>query len=160
MYYANRPLKLFAAFLMGVIFALGLGIGGMTQPSKIIGFLDLAGHWDPTLAFVLAGALAVTMVCFPAILRRARPVFSPRFFLPRKQHLDLRLLAGAALFGVGWGMSGYCPGPALVSTVTLRAPVLVFVMAMALGLHAARRLTARFPANVAATVSQSALQEG
>lgn len=160
MYYANRTLKLFAAFLMGVIFALGLGIGGMTQPSKIIGFLDIAGHWDPTLAFVMGGALAVTIVCFPAILRRTRPVFSPRFFLPRKQRIDLPLLTGAVLFGVGWGMSGYCPGPALVSTVTLRPPVLLFVMAMALGLHIAGRLTAKFPAKVAAPVSQPAVQEG
>jgi len=157
MYCANP--KLVAAFLMGVIFALGLGIGGMTQPTKIIGFLDVAGHWDPTLAFVMGGAVAVTFVSFPLILRRPHPVLEQRFFLPEKRRIDVRLLAGAALFGVGWGMSGYCPGPALVSLVTLERTILVFVTAMALGLYGARRLTERIPANVSETVSVSALVE-
>ena len=134
-------MKLVTAFAFGLIFALGLGFAGMTQPAKIIGFLDVAGHWDPTLAFVMGGAVAVSLFLFPMILRRRGPLLEERFVLPEKKRIDAPLLVGAALFGVGWGLSGYCSGPALVSLVTAAPPVLVLVAAMAAGLYAGRWLT-------------------
>lgn len=125
------------ALLCGVLFALGLGVSGMTQPSKVVGFLDLAGPWDPSLAFVMAGAIAVYMPLFRLVKRRGRPVLTPHLQLPARTRLDRRLLLGAALFGVGWGLSGFCPGPALVSLPTLTGPALVFGAAMltGMGLH-------------------------
>jgi uncharacterized protein len=133
-------MKVLCAFIFGVIFALGLGIGSMTQPTRIIGFLDVAGHWDPTLAFVMGGAVTVSLVLSALILKRSRPVLAERFVLPVKRRIDVPLLSGAALFGIGWGLSGYCPGPALVSLVTASRPVLVFVAFMAAGLYLGRRL--------------------
>lgn len=127
-----------SAFIFGVIFALGLGLGGMTQPAKVIAFLDIAGNWDPTLAFVMGAAVVVAAVLFPRILRRQNAWLGDRFVLPQKKDLDMPLLGGAAVFGVGWGLSGYCPGPALVSLVTGAPPVLVFVAFMAAGLRLAR----------------------
>jgi uncharacterized protein len=133
-------MKVLSAFLFGVIFGLGLGIGGMTQPTRIIGFLDVTGHWDSTLAFVMGGAVTVTLILFPVILKRSRPALAERFVLPVKRRIDVPLLCGAALFGIGWGLSGYCPGPALVSLVTASPPVLVFVVLMAAGLYLGRQL--------------------
>jgi uncharacterized protein len=133
-------MKILSAFLFGIIFGLGLGIGGMTQPTRIIGFLDVTGHWDPTLAFVMGGAVTVTAVLFPLILKRPRPALAERFVLPEKRRIDVALLGGAALFGIGWGLSGYCPGPALVSLVTGSRRVLVFVAFMAAGLFLGRQL--------------------
>jgi uncharacterized protein len=132
-------MKLLSAFLLGLVFALGLGLGGMTQPTKVIGFLDVAGQWDATLAFVMGGAAAVSMVMFPLILKRSHPVLAERFVLPVKKRIDFPLAIGAGLFGIGWGLSGYCPGPALVCLVTLSQPVLVFVGFMVAGLYFGRR---------------------
>jgi uncharacterized membrane protein YedE/YeeE len=137
-------MRLLSAFVLGLIFALGLGVGGMTQPTKVIGFLDVAGQWDATLAFVMGGAVTVSLVLFPLILKRSHPVLAERFFLPVKQRIDVPLVLGAALFGIGWGLSGYCPGPALVSLVTASRPVLVFVAFMAGGLYLGRRLVRVF----------------
>ena len=131
-------MELLSAFVLGLIFALGLGVGGMTQPTKVIGFLDVAGKWDATLAFVMGGAVAVTLLMFPLILKRQHPVLAERFFLPLKRQIDLPLVLGAALFGIGWGLSGYCPGPAIVSLVTASRPVLVFVAFMTCGLYLGR----------------------
>jgi len=122
--------KLFA-FASGLLFALGLGIAGMTQPSKVIGFLDLFGDWDPSLAFVMAGAIAVYMPVF----WWARGRLAPRLHLPTRKDLDVRLVVGAAMFGVGWGLAGYCPGPALVSLPTLGGSALAFGAAMLGGMH-------------------------
>jgi hypothetical protein len=132
-------MKRLTAFAFGVIFALGLGMAGMTQPAKVIGFLDVAGAWDPTLAFVMGGAVLVGVLAFPRILRRPTAVLGDRFALPAKRTIDGPLLVGAALFGVGWGLSGYCPGPALVSLVTLTPSVLVFVACMGAGLGLGQR---------------------
>ncbi len=99
-------MKALCAFIFGVIFALGLGIGGMTEPTRIIGFLDVAGHWDPTLAFVMGGAVTVSLMLFAPILKRSRPVLAERFVLAVKRQIDIPLLGGAALFGIGWGLSG------------------------------------------------------
>jgi len=127
-------MRQFSVFFCGWLFAVGLGVAGMTQPAKIIGFLDVAGAWDPSLLFVMGGAVALGLVAFPWVLKRPSPVLEERFALPDKAAIDRSLLAGAALFGVGWGLSGYCPGPALVSLVTFKPSVLVFVACLLAGL--------------------------
>ncbi len=135
-----------ASFLSGLVFAIGLGLSGMTLPSKVIGFLDVTGHWDPSLGLVMGGALAVLFA-----VRRftpARPVFTPSFAAFPPDRLDARLITGAALFGVGWGLSGFCPGPALVSLGTGTTAALIFVPAMILGMAAHtlyERITTRQP---------------
>lgn len=122
----------------GAVFALGLVVSGMTDPHRIAAFLDVGGQWDPTLAFVMVGAISVHAPLAYVIRRRRRPVWSPAFHLPEPTTIDRRLLAGSALFGIGWGLSGYCPGPALVSLGTAAMPVLVFVGAMLAGIAIVR----------------------
>lgn len=119
------------SLVAGVLFGAGLVVGGMTDPGKVIGFLDLAGQWDPSLAFVMGAALCVTMPVFQLVVRkRSRPVLGARFFLPTKTDLDPQLLGGAALFGIGWGIAGLCPGPAIANLVSGAPEVLAFVAAM------------------------------
>ena len=115
--------RMIVALLAGTLFGVGLAVSGMANPQKVIGFLDVAGEWDPTLLFVMGGALLVTIPAFRLILGRPRPLLADRFALPTKSALDGRLLGGAALFGVGWGLSGLCPGPAVVAMVTGLLPV-------------------------------------
>lgn len=128
------------ALISGSLFALGLGLGGMTQPARVIGFLDVAGAWDPSLAYVMAGAVGLTFLTLPAVLRRSKPILDQEFHLPRQQTIDSNLVIGAALFGIGWGISGYCPGPALVSLATLNPTLLVYVIFMLGGLWSGRVL--------------------
>lgn len=125
--------RLTTAFVAGLVFGLGLVISGMSNPAKVIGFLDVAGGWDPTLLLVMGGALVVTIPGFWLLKRRARPLFAARFELPSRKDLDARLIAGAALFGLGWGIGGFCPGPAITALATARLDVLVFVAAMIAG---------------------------
>ena len=127
-----------AAAIAGAVFALGLVISGMTDPGRVTAFLDIGGRWDPTLAFVMAGAIAVHAPLLRWVLRRTRPMFDAKFHLPKQHAIEPRLVVGAALFGVGWGLSGYCPGPALVSVGTTAAPALVFVGAMVAGITITR----------------------
>ena len=127
-----------SAFIAGLVFAIGLGIGGMTNPAKVLGFLDVAGAWDPSLAFVMLGAIGVGAVAFRRILARPRPVLESAWSLPATRGIDRNLLLGAALFGVGWGLAGFCPGPALVSLAFLKPEVYLFVAAMAGGFLAHR----------------------
>ena len=115
---ANRALPLFFALLSGTLFGLGLVVSGMVNPAKVLAFLDVAGNWDPTLAFVMLGALAVTTPAFRVVLKRRGPWFANRFALPTKSDLEPRLVLGAALFGIGWGLAGLCPGPAVTALVT------------------------------------------
>ncbi|WP_044281876.1 DUF6691 family protein [Myxococcus stipitatus] len=122
------------AGLAGLLFALGLGMGGMTDPAKVVGFLDIAGAWDPSLAFVMAGALGTYGLLRQLIVRRAKPVLAKDFPAPPSAMVDGRLVGGAVLFGIGWGLSGYCPGPALVSAPVGGATVLLFVGAMLVGM--------------------------
>jgi uncharacterized membrane protein YedE/YeeE len=126
--------RTFVALFAGMLFGLGLAISGMMNPAKVVGFLDVAGGWDPTLAFVMGGALLVTIPAFRLILGRPRPILADGFALPTKSALDGRLLGGAALFGVGWGLSGFCPGPAVAALTTGLLPVFAFVAAMAVGM--------------------------
>jgi uncharacterized membrane protein YedE/YeeE len=126
--------RLVVAYVSGLVFALGLGISGMTHPSKVLGFLDFAGAWDPSLALVMGSGVLVNFAFFRLARRRGRPLFAPSFSLPAKSAIDGSLLGGAALFGVGWGLGGFCPGPALVSAVTGATPVVAFVVAMLAGM--------------------------
>ncbi|MEW6636907.1 MAG: YeeE/YedE family protein [Actinomycetota bacterium] len=133
-------IRALAALLSGTIFGLGLAVSGMMNPAKVIGFLDVAGDWDPTLAFVMGGALLVTVPGYRLVLSRRRPVLERGFDLPKKNAVDGRLVGGAALFGVGWGLVGFCPGPAVAALATGLGPVLAFVAAMIAGM-AIHRLT-------------------
>ena len=118
----------------GLLFGVGLVVSGMTKPAKVAGFLDLFGAWDASLAFVMMGAIAVHLVAYRLIARRASPLFDTRFHLPTRRDIDARLLVGAAIFGVGWGLGGYCPGPGLVSAASGALPAIVFVVAMTVGM--------------------------
>ncbi|WP_164019650.1 DUF6691 family protein [Pyxidicoccus trucidator] len=135
--------SLISAFLSGLIFALGLGISGMTDPANVLGFLDVAGDWDFRLLFVMVGAIAVHAALRPLIHRRERPLFAAKFPSFAASQVDSKLLAGAALFGVGWGLGGYCPGPALTALSSGAPQVLVFASAMLAGMYLAQVLPAR-----------------
>ena len=132
------------AFLSGIVFALGLGVSGMTRPEKVLAFLDLGGRWDPSLALVMVGAIGVHALLRLVILRRARPLLAPAFAVPTRRAIDVPLLAGAAIFGIGWGLAGLCPGPAVTALASGRLPAVAFVLAMLVGMHAARPLAAAF----------------
>src|SRR3954453_19525735 len=126
------------SLIAGVIFGAGLSIADMVNPARVVNFLDVAGNWDPTLACVMAGALAVTALGYRWVFRRNAPLLGAKFHLPTQTQIDLPLVGGAALFGVGWGLAGMCPGPALTDLVTFEAKVLAFVAAMLIGMIAAR----------------------
>jgi uncharacterized protein len=130
--------RILAALGCGFIFGLGLAISGMMNPAKVIGFLDVTGSWDPTLAFVMGGALLVAVPAYRLILGRRGPVLDGGFTFPTRTRLDAPLVIGSALFGVGWGLVGFCPGPAVAAVVTGLPAVLGFVAAMLAGmaLHA------------------------
>ena len=121
------------AVVTGLLFGAGLAASGMTNPEKVQGFLDLTGVWDPSLMFVMGGAVVVTLISFRFILKLSRPVFSEQFHLPSITSIDTRLIIGAALFGTGWGLVGYCPGPALAAIAYLNSDVMIFLVAMFVG---------------------------
>ena len=135
--------QILTAFAVGVIFALGLTISEMINPGRVLGFLDVAGHWDPTLLLVMAGALVITVPIFPVILRRPKPLLAAQFTLPTKTRLDLPLVLGAAVFGAGWGLAGFCPAPALAALASGSPSVILFVVAMILGQWLVSRFEAR-----------------
>ena len=118
------------AFLSGALFALGLSVAGMTEPQKVRAFLDFTGAWDPSLAFVMLGAVGVYALLYPLTTRRNSPWHCDEFSLPSKRRIDARLVSGAALFGVGWGLAGLCPGPAWSVLGTGSGTILIFVVAM------------------------------
>lgn len=118
----------------GLIFGAGLSIGGMTDPARVLGFLDIFGQWDATLVFVMGGALVTTSLGYHWVLKRPTPLFGDAFHLPKRTDIDLPLIGGASLFGIGWGLVGYCPGPALASLAAGQTGTLMFVLAMILGL--------------------------
>jgi uncharacterized membrane protein YedE/YeeE len=117
----------------GFVFGIGLWVSGMANPKKVLGFLDITGEWDASLMLVMGGAVAVTLVCFRLVLKRQRPFIEGKFELPTRKDIDLPLVAGAAIFGLGWGTAGYCPGPALTALSTLSAESIIFVAAMLAG---------------------------
>lgn len=134
-------------FAIGLTFGLGLVIAGMSDPAKVLNFLDLAaiptGTWDPSLVFVLAGAIAVTFVGFRFVLRRKQPILGEKFHLPTATDLDARIIAGPAIFGVGWGVAGFCPGPAFTALGVASTSGALFVAAMLVGMVIARWLANR-----------------
>jgi hypothetical protein len=134
-------------FAIGLTFGLGLLLSGMSDPAKVLNFLDLAGigsgTWDPSLAFVMAGAVAVTFTGFRWVLRQPRPLLGETFHLPTRHELDLRIIAGPIIFGVGWGLAGFCPGPALTALGFGSPAAFIFVAAMIVGMLLARWLANR-----------------
>jgi uncharacterized protein len=134
-------MKLIAiALISGLLFGVGLTLSQMTNPNKVLGFLDLAGNWDPSLIFVMAGALTVTLLSFRLILKCPAPVFDKAFYLPSKSAIDKTLLIGAAIFGIGWGISGYCPGPSVAGLGLGTSESIVMVFSIYLGFIAHRLL--------------------
>lgn len=127
-------MALLAALLSGLLFGAGLALSGMVNPAKVLNFLDLAGTFDATLLFVLGGAVVTTFIGYKLVLGRNRPLYAKRFQLPAGTAIDARLLAGAAIFGIGWGLSGFCPGPAIAAVVSLRPEPFIFLLAMAAGM--------------------------
>jgi hypothetical protein len=148
-----------ASFACGLIFGAGLLISGMTEPEKVLGFLDIFGAWDATLAFVMAGAVAVTAAGFAWARRRGAPVLAATTLWPSRNDIDAPLVQGAVLFGIGWGLIGICPGPALVNLADLSSPIVVFVVAMTIGMLGYElwrsRGVASGAANVAGTPSRA-----
>ena len=142
-------MRILISAIAGLVFGLGLIISGMSDPAKVQNFLDLFGIWDPSLAFVMAGAIAVTFVGYRAAFGRGSPLLADAVSLPTKTAIDAPLVIGAALFGVGWGLSGFCPGPAIVSLPLLATGTLVFVPAMLVGMLLARALQSRHGAGIA-----------
>jgi uncharacterized protein len=135
--------RLLPALASGALFGAGLALGGMTDPVRVRGFLDLFGRWDPTLAFVMAGAVAVMAIAWRVRAGMSRPLFADRFSLPVRTDLDVRLIVGAALFGIGWGLAGLCPGPAVAALALAPLNVLPFVLAMLAGMALQRLLPLR-----------------
>lgn len=127
-------MRIFNAFLCGLVFGLGLLVSGMANPAKVLGFLDLAGRWDPSLAFVMAGAIALAAVGFRLARTRKTSVLGAPMQLPTATRIDARLVGGSLLFGVGWGLAGFCPGPALVNAGSGEPRAWLFVAAMLAGM--------------------------
>ena len=130
----NRFAQVITALAAGTVFGLGLAMSGMLDPARVRGFLDIFGAWDPSLAFVLGGAVTVALAGMAVLRRLRRPAFDEGFHLPATSPIDRRLVLGSAIFGIGWGMAGFCPGPALASLALGLAPVALFVIAMLAGM--------------------------
>ncbi|EPZ50988.1 sulfur transport [Bacteriovorax sp. BAL6_X] len=136
-------MKKFTSLISGMIFGIGLTISGMVNPKKVIGFLDifsLQGGWDASLAFVMGGAVVIGIFATKYITKRETPIFDVKFHLPTKMKIDKRLVSGAVLFGVGWGIAGICPGPAIVNLINISAPIVIFVIAMFAGSQISKKL--------------------
>ena len=131
-------MKNFLTLISGLLFGFGLLLSGMADPAKVQNFLDLFGTWDPSLAFVMGGAIAVTMPGFWLVIRRNKPFFNNVFHLPSRTDLDARLITGAAIFGVGWGLGGFCPGPAITALPLAAEGTLIFVATMLTGMAASK----------------------
>jgi uncharacterized membrane protein YedE/YeeE len=121
------------AFIVGVVFSLGLGLSGMTDPERVLGFLDVTGSWDPSLIFVMASAIPVYMVVWHYVKRRHTPLLDNKLHVPTKKELDKRLIIGSAIFGIGWGVAGICPGPALASVGGFSMGAMIFVVCYFIG---------------------------
>jgi uncharacterized protein len=137
-------MSLLVQFLIGLLFGSGLVIAGMSDPAKILNFLDLAaiptGNWDASLAFVMGGGVIVTFIGYTYVLKQKRPIFDTSFHLPKATKIDLPIVIGPAIFGLGWGLAGFCPGPAFTALGTGSISAIIFVVAMLAGMVGARRL--------------------
>ena len=138
-------MRILSALVIGLIFGPGISISGMANPAKVLNFFDIFGTWDPSLAFVMAGALAVNIPGYRLAFRRPAPVIEPAFQIPDKRVIDRRLVLGSATFGIGWGIAGFCPGGALPVISTLEPGVLVFIAALIVGMLVARLPSTWFP---------------
>ncbi len=147
-----------ASLVAGLLFGAGLAVSGMTLPSKVMGFLDFTGAWDPTLIFVMGGAIAVHATLYWAFRKRPSPLFAERFQLPTRRDIEPKLIAGAALFGLGWGLGGYCPGPAVVLLPSGGVEVVAFVIAMLAAMFVVQRFEAA-SARTSAQAKQPTLAE-
>jgi len=136
-------MKNLLTLISGLLFGFGLLLSGMADPAKVQNFLDLFGTWDPSLAFVMGGAIAVTMPGFWLVIRRNKPFFNEVFHLPSRTDLDARLITGAAIFGVGWGLGGFCPGPAVTALPLAAEGTLIFVVTMLTGMAASKYVLQR-----------------
>jgi uncharacterized protein len=145
----ERTKRALAAAASGLLFGAGLVVSGMTDPHKVLGFLDLFGAWDPSLMLVMVGAIGVHALAYRLIRRRARPLFARSFALPTRRDIDAKLLLGAAIFGVGWGLGGYCPGPSLVALPSLGLGVAVFVLGLGVGTFVTGKLEREAASSVA-----------
>ena len=125
--------SILVSFMSGIVFAVGLGVGGMTQPAKVVGFLDFAGNWDPSLAFVMLGAIGVHSILYRLLRSRSSSRFSFAISLPSWTQIDSRLLGGSVIFGLGWGIAGFCPGPAITSLASGNFSAVIFSIAMIAG---------------------------
>lgn len=134
-------MRLVFAYLSGLLFGLGIALSGMANPAKVLNFFDLAGSWDPSLAFVMGGALVVTAIGYRLIFKRGMPILTADFHLPTKQSIDKRLILGSGIFGIGWGIAGFCPGGALPVLGVGDSRVWIFAGAMAVGIVLAKMLT-------------------
>ena len=132
-----------AILISGLLFGTGLTISGMVNPMKILNFLDISGPWDATLILVMGAGLAVTLIGYQIIFKRNAPLFETSFRLPTSQDIDVKLLGGAALFGLGWGLSGFCPGPAIASVVFAKTESITFVIAMSAGMIVTKQIQNR-----------------
>jgi len=129
-----------AALVVGFIFAIGLGVSGMTQPQKVIGFLDVFGAWDPSLIFVMIGAIVLHFLTYKWIRSRKSPLFSSEWQVPTKKEITPPLIVGGILFGIGWGLAGFCPGPAITSLASFEAKPFIFVLSMLVGMFLFQQL--------------------
>lgn len=145
-------MRVLVSLLTAIIFGAGLTISDMVNPARVLNFLDIAGNWDPTLMFVMAGGLAITICGYRLVFRRGSPLLAGKFDLPTQRQIDLPLVGGAAIFGIGWGLAGICPGPAFTDLATLEPKALLFVVAMLAGMISAsvwRTRTARATSELA-----------
>ena len=136
----RSSISVLVQFIIGSIFGLGLVIAGMSNPAKVQNFLDLAGAWDPSLAFVMLGAIVVAFIGFRLVLSRPKPIMGDWFHLPTAKDIDSRILIGPAIFGIGWGLAGFCPGPAFTALSGGSSSAILFVIAMSIGMFAAQRV--------------------
>lgn len=134
-------MRLIFTYLTGLVFGIGISISGMANPAKVLNFFDVAGHWDPSLLMVMGGAFVTTLIGYRVVLRRPAPVFASGFSLPTSTTIDGRLIGGSMVFGIGWGIAGFCPGGALPALGTGNPAVFIFVIALLAGMWLARRLS-------------------
>jgi len=137
-------MRILTSYVIGLVFGIGISISGMANPAKVLNFFDVAGPWDPSLAFVMGGALIVTFIGYRYVLKRPAPMLSTSFQLPTRSDLDLRLIGGSAVFGIGWGIAGFCPGGALPALGTGQSDVFIFVAALLAGIAAAKFMQTAF----------------
>lgn len=143
-------MKLIATYIVGLIFGIGISISGMANPAKVLNFFDVFGAWDPSLIFVMGGALVTTFIGYKLVFGRSAPIFEDGFSVPNNRALDARLIGGSAVFGIGWGIAGFCPGGALPALGTGRWEVFAFTAALIAGIFLAKVLTSALPRKVAA----------